>query len=224
MSVACFIPIKERSTRVPRKNFRLLNGKRLFEYIIDAALESRAFDKVYIDTDSTEVREYCASLEQREAISLIDRLPELSKDAANGNDLMKYWLSQYPEYDIYFQLFATAPFLSSTTIKECVRIMTEDNEHDSIFTAHEHCGWYWFMDEPINYEPCDLPRSQDAKKVFSETTGLYGIRKDILRYLGCRIGRWPYIHYINEVESVDIDSEFDCEIANFIAEKYNVKL
>ena len=45
----CFIPIKKRSTRVPSKNLRRLNGKPLFKYIVDVAKQSEAFDDIYID-------------------------------------------------------------------------------------------------------------------------------------------------------------------------------
>ncbi len=219
MKTACFIPIKERSTRVPRKNFRLLNNRRLFEYIIDAAIGSKSFDAIYIDTDSSEIMEYCKDL----PVKIIDRDPELATDSANGNDLMNRWHNDYPNYENYFQLFATAPFLNLTTIKKCVNILLEEKKYDSVFTAIEHCGWYWFENEAINYDPRVLPRSQDAKKVFSETTGLYGIRKSALEKLNCRIGNNPYIHFINEIEAVDIDSELDFKIANFIAEDYDVK-
>ena len=34
----------------------------------------------------------------------------------------------------------------------------------------------WFK-KPINYRPKILPRSQDARPVIIETTGLYGITK-----------------------------------------------
>lgn len=216
---ACFIPIKKRSTRVIGKNFRLLNSRRLFEYIIETAIDSKSFDTIYIDTDSTEVLEHCKNL----PVKIIQRDPELATDEANGNDLMNRWCKDYPNYENYFQLFATAPFLSLTTIKKCVKVLLEEKNYDSVFTAIEHCGWYWFENEAINYDPSVLPRSQDAKKVFSETTGLYGIKKSALENLNCRIGNNPYIHFVNEIEAFDIDSEFDFKIANFIAEEYNVK-
>ena len=38
MGVACFIPIKSNSERVKGKNFRVLNGKKLYEYIIEHSI------------------------------------------------------------------------------------------------------------------------------------------------------------------------------------------
>tara|TARA_R110000824_G_scaffold13496_6_gene58723 strand:+ start:795 stop:1469 length:675 start_codon:yes stop_codon:yes gene_type:complete len=215
-TVACFIPIKERSTRVPRKNFRLLGDRRLFEYIIMTAVDSNCFDKIYVDTDSDEVSEFCADLK----VEVITRDSELSKDTANGNDLMNYWYKKFPHYDYYFQLFVTSPFTRIKTIKECIKTLKQE-KYDSVFTAHKKCGWYWFDRIPINYNPLVLPRSQDAKKVFSETTALYGINKQALHGRRCRIGNRPYFYFVDDLESVDIDSAFDFEMANMLVKKYN---
>lgn len=44
MKTACFIPIKANSERVPGKNFRLLNGKPLYQFTIEHALAAKCFD------------------------------------------------------------------------------------------------------------------------------------------------------------------------------------
>lgn len=49
MKIACFIPIKENSERVPGKNFRILNGKKLYEYICEHVAEAEAFDDLHFD-------------------------------------------------------------------------------------------------------------------------------------------------------------------------------
>lgn len=43
MKTACFIPIKENSERVQRKNFRIINEKKLYEYIIEHPIEADCF-------------------------------------------------------------------------------------------------------------------------------------------------------------------------------------
>ena len=106
MSVACFIPIKSNSERVPGKNFRVLNGKKLYEYIIEHAKAANVFDEIYIDTNSNEIKEFC----KIRGCSVIDRKESLAQNTANGNDLLNYHFEQYQQYDYYFQLFATAPY------------------------------------------------------------------------------------------------------------------
>ena len=58
MRTACFIPIKSNSERVPGKNFRMLNGKKLYEYICNNVIDAEVFDEIYIDTNSQEIADY----------------------------------------------------------------------------------------------------------------------------------------------------------------------
>ncbi len=215
----CFIPIKDNSIRVSKKNLRKFGRKPLFRHVIDTVIKSDKFDDIFVDTDSVEVKEYC----ENNSINVIDRDPELSKDSANGNDLLKSWVEMKPNYDIYFQIFVTSPFLKIDTINDCVDFMKETSEYDSIFTGVEEYTWYWFDNKPINYEPKVLPRSQDAKPVIRETTSLYGITKEAFLLDNSRIGRNPKIYIVNQIEAVDIDTELDFFIAEQISYKNNLR-
>lgn len=212
MRSACFIPIKENSERVPGKNYRVLNGKKLYEYICEHVREADLFDDVYIDTNSDEIAKYADKL----GFYVIERKPELARNTANGNDLLVYHYELYPDYDYYFQLFATAPYLQAATMKACFDKLLYSEVYDSCFTATQNYGFYWLADNPVNYRPGILPRSQDMLPVIEETTGLYGISKDSLERYRCRIGRTPYIHIVNKFEAVDINTEEDLKVAEYI--------
>lgn len=212
MKTACFIPIKANSERVPGKNLRLLNGRKLYEYICDHVKEASVFDEVFIDTNSVEIADYAISM----GFNVIERIKELALNTANGNDLLVYHFEKYPDFDYYFQLFATAPYLQPNTITKCVTKLIFSEIFDSCFTATENHGFYWLNNNPINYRPGILPRSQDMLAVVEETTGLYGISRDSLARYKCRIGRNPYIHSVSKFEAVDINTEDDFKIAEYI--------
>lgn len=212
MKSACFIPIKANSERVPGKNMSVLNGKKLYQYICEHVKEANVFDDVFIDTNSCEISEYAHSM----GFHVIERKPELAMNTANGNDLLVYHFEQFPNYDLYFQLFATAPYMQSETIKFCYNKMIGTETYDSCFTATANYGFYWLNDLPVNYRPEILPRSQDMIPMIEETTGLYGISREALSKYRCRIGRKPYIHIVNKFEAVDINTEDDLKIAEFI--------
>lgn len=211
MKTAVFIPIKANSERVPGKNFRVLNGKKLYEYVCEHVKQAEVFDDVYIDTNSDEIAAYA----KEQGFLVIERKPELAKNSANGNDLLVYHYEQYPDYDYYFQLFATAPYLQPETIRECFNKLVSSEEYDSCFTATKNHGFYWLADNPVNYRPGILPRSQDMLPVIEETTGLYGIMKNSLERYRCRIGRRPYIHIVSKFEAVDINTEEDLKVAEY---------
>lgn len=212
MRTACFIPIKENSERVPGKNFRVLNGKKLYEHICEHVKQADVFDDVYIDTNSEEIKEYAL----KQGFHYIERVPELAQNTANGNDLLIHHYELYPQYDFYFQLFATAPYLQPQTICKCHDFLMASEEYDSCFTATSTHGFFWLNQVPINYRPGILPRSQDMVPMIEETTGLYGIKKESLEKYCCRIGRKPYIHIVSRFEAVDINTEEDLKIAEYI--------
>ena len=217
--VAAFIPIKTNSTRAPGKNFRVLNGKPLYQHIIDHAIEANCFDCIYIDSDSEEILDYADT----NYLQLIERDPELAKDTANGNDLLWNHYQRYPEYVLYFQLFATAPFLKPKTIRDCVETLTDwgsffRSELDSICTATHEKGWFWKTSNTPLYRPDILPRSQDAGYLIKETTGLYGVTREALEKYKCRIGANPYFIPVDKVEAMDLDTEEDFKLAEVLCE------
>lgn len=214
MSNACFIPIKKHSRRVPGKNFRELGGKPLYCWLFDAVHEAACFDRVYVDTDAP--AEVGAAATER-GFSLHPRKPELAQDDANGNDLIKSWVRQYPDYDTYFQLFVTAPFLTAETIRACANyIGGTATRYDSVMTVTQERGWYWRQQVPVNFRPGILPRSQDAEMLIKETTGLYGITRAALLKYQCRTGANPMFYPVWNREAVDIDTDEDFRYAEYL--------
>lgn len=212
MNHVAFVPIKNRSTRVKGKNFRLVRGKPLYHYIFETLKETH-FDAIYVDTDSEVVADDALAL----GFEVINRLPELATDTANGNELLAYH-HELIDADVYYQTFATAPLLRAETINDCISIMDEGH-HDSCFTALKKYEWTWFNGSPVNYNPDNLPRSQDATPVIFETTGLYGVHRSVLDKKIRRIGHAPYMKFVNEDEAVDLDNEFDFFVLENIIER-----
>ena len=213
LSIIAIVPIKSNSKRIKGKNFRNVKKNPLYKHFLEK-LKSCNFNKIYVDTDSKEIIKYC----DKNNIKIIKRLKKLAKDDANGNDLLNYH-AQIIEADIYFQLFITAPLLKVNTINRCIDILKNNKKFDSILTAHKIYSWFWFKNKPVNYIPKILPRSQDAEPIVQETTGLYGIKKNILNKVKCRIGRKPYFYYVKKDEAIDLDTEEDFRYLNYYVNK-----
>ncbi len=211
MRIVAIVPIKSVSKRVKGKNFRKVAGKPLFRHLLDK-LSKCKFDEVFVDSDSKEIQNYC----KKRNYTFIKRLPKLAKDNANGNDLLNYHL-KILKADYYFQLFVTSPFLSIKSINDCINILKRNKKIDSIFTVKKIYSWFWFNNKTVNYKPKVLPRSQDAKPIIQETTGLYGIKRKSLKKNKCRIGTKPFMYEVDEKEAVDIDSYKDFELFKYYA-------
>lgn len=55
------IPARGGSKRIPRKNIRLMSGRPLIAWAIEAALASNVFDRVVVSTDNQEIAEVAAA-------------------------------------------------------------------------------------------------------------------------------------------------------------------
>lgn len=201
----CFIPIKKNSERLRLKNFRKINGKPLYQHILDKVIKIKEFDKIIVDTDSKIIQLYC----KKRKISFIERLNYLKTKTANGNDLLNHWIKIEPEYKYYFQLHVTSPLIKIETIKRCINKLINTKNINSVYTATKEYSWYWFNNEPINFDKFKLTRSQDLKPVIRDITFLYGITKDEFLKKNSRIGSKPFPIFVSKEESVDINENFD---------------
>ena len=71
-----FIPIKHNSQRVPRKNFRDFNGEMLFTHTLLKYKEH----KVFVDTDSEEIKNLIQSDKRLSHVIVMNRQPHLCGD------------------------------------------------------------------------------------------------------------------------------------------------
>ena len=209
MKRVAIVPIKQKSERVVGKNFRMVGKKPLYRYLLDR-LNNCNFDEVYVDSDSEEIRNYCEQMNYR----FIERKPELALNTANGNDLLNYH-AEIIQAELYFQLFITSPLLKNESINNCIQILSESKTNDSVLTVNSIYTWFWYDGKPVNYNPQILPRSQDAKPLMMETTGLYGITRKALLNRRARIGDTPYFYEVEEFESIDLDNEIDFKYLDY---------
>jgi len=213
--IICFIPIKENSERLKFKNFRKIGNKPLFKHIVDKVIKIKEFDKVIVDTDSKRIQDYC----KLKNITFIKRLDYLKSNKSTGNDLLKYWIKVEPDYDYYFQLHVTSPFVKVESIKNCINELKINKKINSIFTAVKEYSWYWYNDKPINFKKYNLIRSQDLKPIIRDITFLYGISKKEFFKSNSRIGTKPYPFLIPKKEAVDINEHFDLLFARNLLKK-----
>ena len=81
------IPARGGSKRLPGKNIKLLGGKPLIAWTIEAAIKSNIFDHIFVSTDSEEIasvsRDYGAKVP-------FLRPAELASDTATTNDVVTH--------------------------------------------------------------------------------------------------------------------------------------
>ena len=96
-----------------------------------------------------------------------------------------------------------------------------NNNFDSVFTAFNLKSFCWFNGQPLNYDPVNIPRTQDLRPVIVETSALYIFSKQLFKKYKRRIGFKPYIKIVDMFEGWDIDTVDNLKMAELIAEREN---
>ena len=212
-SLVALVPMRHHSERVPGKNFRELNGRPLYMYILDTLRRVEEIELVVVDTDSKVLRDGIHS--DYPEVQLIERPERLALDTTPMNDVLKHDVG-IVQSDIYLQTHSTNPMLRAQTIQSALGAFREGlPDRDSLFGVTKLQTRLWDSDStPINHDPAVLMRTQDLKPVFEENSCLYLFKREIFLDLGNRIGKTPLLYEIDAGEAVDLDNEQDFQLAD----------
>ena len=129
MSIIAIVPIKEKSFRLPGKNFLDFCGKPLYRWVVDAALATSLIDRVYISSSWDEFKDEIKKVYGGK-VWWVERPDDL-----NHVELME--VMQHAgklvgkEGDIFMQLSPTKPLTSSKDLEEYILTFLE-GKYDSL--------------------------------------------------------------------------------------------
>lgn len=206
MKLVAIMPIKLNNERLPGKNTKLLGQKPLIQYQLNALKDCGEFDSINVYCSNEAVKEFFV-----DGVTFVKRPDYLDLPTSNFNQIFSSFIDEI-DADIYVYAHATAPFVSVDTIRECINAV-KSGEYDSAFCAVKIQDYLWFDGQPMNFDATNLPRSQDLKPIFRETSGVYVIPKDMYKKYGRRIGVKPFIKEVSFKESVDINNPEDFDLA-----------
>lgn len=120
---------------MPGKNRMIVGSKPLFRLAVEAAIESRYFDAVYLSTDDPELASMASEIG---GLTILDRPSELAVDSARAQDVVLHHLAQLEaDYDVAALLMPTTPFRRAVHIREALDLM-EREQADSVVSVVEY--------------------------------------------------------------------------------------
>ena len=122
-------PARGGSKGIPRKNIKVLSGKPLIAWTIEAAKESKKIDRYVVSTEDEEI----AEISRKCGADVIARPQELATDETTTISVIQHAIEQIP-CDVVVLLQATSPIRRPRLIDECVREF-KDNDYDSLATG-----------------------------------------------------------------------------------------
>lgn len=209
MKIVAIMPIKLKNERCPGKNTRLLGDKPLLQYELDSLKETGLCDSINVYCSDEAVIPFLPA-----GVAFLRRPKELDLPTSNFTQIFSCFMAEH-DADIYVYAHATAPFISVKTMKQCINAVISGN-YDSAFCAVKLQDYLWQDGKPLNFEATNLPRTQDLKPIYQETSGVYVFTKEVFTKYKRRIGVNPFINEVNYKEAVDIDNPEDFDIAKLM--------
>ena len=167
------IPARLGSTRVSNKNLRMIDGKPLISFILDAVIASGIFDKgsIYINSEA----EIFKSVADSHGVRFYERDPWLSSNEATNDDFALDFIEKV-QPDILFQFLPTSPFITGDDVTNFVNRMIEGNLDTLISVKSEKIECI-FLEAPINFDQKkQTPPSQFLTPVQAYACGMMAWR------------------------------------------------
>lgn len=216
--VTALVPMRHASERVLGKNFRPLAGRPLFHWVLEMLLRCPSVGEVIIDTDSDVIR--AGASREFPTVRLVHRPPHLRGGEVAMNDVLANTLSQVSG-EFFLQTHATNPLLRAETVELAVATFFASRPlRDSLFGVTRRHVRLWDADgRALNHDPRVLLRTQDLPPVFEENSCLYLFSRDMFLARGNRLGFRPLMFEIAAEEALDVDEEFDFDVAEALTER-----
>lgn len=224
MKAFAYIFARGGSKGLPQKNVRLLGGKPLLQHSIDVALESHAFDMVFVSTDDDEI----ASIGSSAGAHIIKRPQELACDHSPEwlawRHAIEWTRKHHGEFDLFVSLPATSPLRSVDDVLGAIGKLQHSGADVCISVTPSSRSPYFNMVkltadgfcELVNKCPEGPIRRQDAPPVFDITTVVYAANPNfIMTSSGLFEGNVVTIEVPKE-RAVDIDDIHDFLFAEAI--------
>lgn len=227
--VIALIPARGGSKGVLRKNMRMVAGKPLIEFAIQAALKSRYIDYTYLSSDDDEILSCGSALGAR----TIKRPAKLASDTASADDVVMHFLQEIPErlveqdpYIVYMQ--PTSPLRSSQHIDLALEQMEMQHAHTLVSVVEMAKSPFksFSMDadgrlQSLFDEKMSNVRRQDLPRAYMPNGAIYIFRmSDFLGRSGFPSnGSVPFV--MSDADSIDIDTEEDIRYLEYILREKN---
>lgn len=234
--VVVIIPARGGSVRVPKKNIKILNGKPLIAYAIEAAKNSKMVDRIVVSTDDDDIKNVAIKYGAEVPFT---RPANISGDVPTEDVVIHAvkWLNENESYfpDIVVCLEPPLPFRKAEHIDKCINCFVVDETIDSVMTVNNVRGnrpeWMVYVDKDKLIKPYTnyfkkkgeallrFPASQEFEKLYQGNGIAIACRVDTLHKYKSLVGKRCAAVEIENSEIFDLNYPEDFEICEMLMKK-----
>ena len=215
------IPARSGSKGIPNKNTKLLGGRPLLTYSIEAWKESGIGGRLIVSTDSEEIA--CVAREYGADVPFL-RPAHLAQDSTPMWEVVRHALIELEpdSFDGVILLQPTAPFRRPHEISQALEMYYRQKADTAVtvssVSAHYNPHWLFSCDNNGRLTPCmsqrlTHTRRQDLPELFHRTGGVYVVRPSLVSQEQTLIGDNTYGIVVDGTRQVNIDSPRDWQQA-----------
>lgn len=223
MNNLAIIPARSGSKGLKDKNIKLLNGKPLIAYSIEAADQSGIYSHILVSTDSETYGEIAIKYGAEVPFY---RSEENASDVASSWDVVKEVLRRYTEMGIEFDTFTllqpTSPLRKTEDILSAYQIFKEKNATAVVSVCEMEHSPLWSNTLPEDNSLSGFLKSESNKQrqkleTFYRINGAIYMAnvKEFLKDTNLYRDNC-YAYKMSAERSIDIDTELDFKIAETI--------
>ena len=212
MDICGLIMARGGSQRVPNKSIRKFGNSSLLEIKINQLKQLSGLKEVYVNSDSDEI----LNIAESAGATTIKRDPYYATNDISINEVYKNLAESVPCEHILFA-HLTSPLVKFDSLYKCFEIYRKlPNEYDSLATVTNIHKFMWYKDKAINYDPENMPRSQDLPDYYVLNFAFNILKRDLMINKKNIIGNNFYPYHLDELEAYDIDTEIEFKTAEYI--------
>ncbi len=210
MKVKALIPARSGSQRVKNKNIRPFANSTLLEVKIKQLMRIPKLDGVVVNSDCDEILDMARSC----GAEVVKRAEYFASSTVSINEVYEN-MAQNFDADIVVYSNCTNPLIEDSSIIGAIDMFLEGGG-DSCNTGHYIKEFLWLDGKAMNYNPLQMPRSQDLPDIIALNFAVNVISRETMVHLKSIVGRHPLFYLISQEEATDIDNEIDFRFAEFV--------
>ncbi|WP_033773163.1 pseudaminic acid cytidylyltransferase [Helicobacter pylori] len=217
MRVIAIILARSSSKRIKNKNVIDFFNKPMLAYPIEAALNSRIFERVFISSDSMEY----VNLAKNYGASFLNLRPKiLANDRATTLEVMAYHMEELElkDDDIACCLYGTSVFLQEKHLQCAFEVLKENQNADYVFTcspfsASPYRSFSLENGVQMTFKEHLNARTQDLKTLYHDAGLLYMGKAQAFKEMRPIFSPNSIALELSPLEVQDIDTLEDLELA-----------
>jgi N-acylneuraminate cytidylyltransferase len=216
MALTAVIPVRAGSTRVKDKNIKKFANSSLLEIKIEQLKNTRGVDRIIVSTDSEKMIQIA-----REHDVVAKRRPDeyCDEKSRSFNEVVRYIADNEVDTETMMWVPCVCPLISCERIEEGIHVYHQIEKkaikNDSVATAALFKEYLFDEKGPLNFSVAHHVTSQCLPNWHYITNGFFIAKTINMSKWGFVYGLNPYLLEVNKFEAIDIDDEYDFEMAEF---------